>query len=242
MVPIADNIPRRCKPLVTGLLVGFTVTLFLMQLKLEAAGELSDFLQTWGAVPARLSDMAIAAISQRNPAAGFALIGIGLPSLVSGMFLHGSFGQLLGNLLFLWVFGKRVEDVLGHWRFLLFYLICGILAAAVQILAEPSLKVPLLGGNGAIAGILGAYALRFPKAKVETIVPLLVVFVPVELPAFFYLVWWFVQQGFYGIGQLAVAGGVLSGGIAYWAHGAGLAIGAGLMSLMAKRQPSAAIE
>lgn len=242
MVPIADNIPRRCQPIVTGLLVGFAIALFLMQLKLEAIGELSDFLQTWGVVPARLSDMAIATILQGNPAAGFALISMGLPSLVSGMFLHGSFGQLLGNLLFLWVFGKRVEEVLGHWRFLLFYLICGILAAAVQILADPTLKVPLLGANGAIASILGAYLLRFPKAKVETILPLAVVFVPVELPAFFYLVWWFVQQGFYGIGQLAVAGGVLGGGIAYWAHGVGLAIGAGLVSLMAKRQPSARLD
>lgn len=242
MVPIADNIDRRCKPLVTGLLVGFAIALFLMQLKLEAAGELSDFLQTWGVVPARLRDMAIAAISEKNPAAGFALIGIGLPSVVSAMFLHGSFGQLLGNLLFLWVFGKRVEDVLGHWRFLLFYFICGILAAAVQILVDPSLKVPSIGANGAIAGILGAYLFKFPKAKVETILPLAIVFVPVELPAFFYLVWWFVQQGFYGIGQLAAAGGVLSGGFAYWAHGVGLAIGAGLVSLMAKRKSSEAIE
>ncbi len=237
MVPIADNIQRRCKPIVTGLLVGFAAALFLWQLKLEAVGALSDFLQTWGVVPARLSDMAHAAIAQRNPAALFALIGMGLPSLISGMFLHGSFGQLLGNLLFLWVFGQRVEQVLGHWRFLLFYLICGILAAAVQIVADPSLKVPLLGANGAIAGILGAYLLRFPNAKVETILPLAVVFVPVELPAFFYLLWWFVQQGFYGIGQLAVSGGVLSGGIAYWAHGVGLAIGAGLAFLMGKGKP-----
>lgn len=229
MIPIADNIKQRCQPIVTSLLIGFTVALFLSQLKLEAVGKLGDFLQTWGVVPAKLSDMASAAIKERNPAAFFALIAMGVPSLISGIFLHSSFSQLLGNLLFLWVFGQRVEQVLGHWRFLFFYLICGIFATAVQISTAPNLKEPLIGANGAVAGILGAYVFRFPNAKVETILPLVVVFIPIELPAFFYLLWWFIQQGFYGIGQLAISGGVVRGGIAYWAHVVGLALGAWLM-------------
>jgi membrane associated rhomboid family serine protease len=147
-------------------------------------------------------------------------------SLLLSIFLHGSFSQILGNLLFLWVFGKSVEDVLGHGRFLVFYLLCGVLTSVVQILAEPTLQVPLIGANGAVAGVLGAYVLSFPKAKIDTILPLAIVFIPIELPACFYLVWWFVQQVFYGIGSLNIAGGVNPPSIAYWAHGVGLAIGA----------------
>jgi len=136
-----------------------------------------------------------------------------------GIFLHSSFSQILGNLIFLWVFGKSIEDILGHGRFLVFYLLSGILTGVVQILAEPTLTMPLIGANGAIAGVLGAYLLSFPKAKIDTILLLLY---PIELPALFYLFWWFVQQMFYGIGSLNIAGGVNPASIAYWAHGVGL--------------------
>jgi membrane associated rhomboid family serine protease len=150
------------------------------------------------------------------------------------MFLHGSFGHILGNLLFLWVFGKSVEEILGHGRFLVFYLLCGVLTGVVQILVEPTLTVPLIGANGAIAGVLGAYLLSFPKAKIDTILPLVVVFIPIELPALFYLFWWFVQQAFYGISSLNIPGGVNPAGIAYWAHGVGLVIGAVLVRLLGR--------
>ena len=150
-------------------------------------------------------------------------------SLIGGIFLHGSFAQILGNMLFLWVFGRRVEEILGHGKFLLFYIICGVSVGLVQIFAEPSLNVPLVGANGAMAGVLGGYFLRFPRAKIETILPLIVVFMPVELPVVFYLFWWFIQQWFYGIGSLTVEGGVNTGGVGYWVHGVGLIFGACLV-------------
>ena len=153
-------------------------------------------------------------------------------TLLQGMFLHGSFGQILGNLLFLWAFGKSVENFLGHGRFAIFYLLCGVLTGVVQVLAAPTLTVPLIGANGAIAGVLGAYILSFPKAKIDTILPLLIVLIPIDLPALFYLFWWFVQQVFYSVGNLNIAPAVNPPGIAYWTHPASLVIGAVLVRLL----------
>jgi len=135
----------------------------------------------------------------------------------------------LGNLIFLWVFGKSIEDILGHGRFLVFYLLSGILTGVVQILAEPTLTMPLIGANGAIAGVLGAYLLSFPKAKIDTILPLVIILSPSSCQHYS-IFWWFVQM-FYGIGSLNIAGGVNPASIAYWAHGVGLVIGAVLVRL-----------
>ena len=224
MIPIGDNIPSRSKPIANYLLIGINVALFLWELKLEVAGELSDLVDSWGIIPARISTV-VADIGEGNPAAWIALL-ILSSSLLLSMFLHGSFGQILGNLIFLWVFGKSVENILGHGRFILFYLLCGVLTGVVQILVDPRLTVPLIGANGAIAGVLGAYLLKFPKAKIDTLLPLAIVLIPVELPALFYVFWWFVQQVFYSIG-MNIPGGVNPIGIAYWTHGVGLLIGAG---------------
>jgi membrane associated rhomboid family serine protease len=109
------------------------------------------------------------------------------------------------------------------------------------VLIDPTLTTPLVGSNGAIAAILGAYLLSFPKARIESILPLVIIFIPVEIPAFFYLLWWFVQQFFYGIGQLEIAGIINQFSLAYWTHGLGVLIGAGLIPLMVKRKPATAI-
>ena len=228
MIPLADNICNRRPPLVNYFLIGVNLVLFLWELQLSVAGEIGDFLQSWGIVPGRISSVIADALASNNPAALVALV-LTSGSLFSAMFLHSSFSQIVGNLLYLFVFGKTVENVLGHGRYLLFYLTCGILTNIVQILVEPSLTVPLVGANGAIAAILGAYLLRFPKAKVESLLPLVIIFIPIELPALFYLFWWFVQQVFYGIGSLNVPGGVNPMSVAYWAHGLGLLIGIGLL-------------
>jgi membrane associated rhomboid family serine protease len=138
----------------------------------------------------------------------------------------------LGNLLFLWVFGKAVENILGHRRYLGFYLVAGILTGVIQILAEPSLTIPLIGANGAIAAILGAYVMKFPKAKIDTILPLIIVYIPIELPAFFYIFWWFVQQLFYGIGSLNIPPvGVNQSAVVFWGQIVGLSVGAVFMRL-----------
>lgn len=230
IVPIGDDISSRSKPISNYLLIGINIALFFWELKLEIAGELDDLVNSWGIVPARMSTVAVDALANRNPATWIALL-IVFSSLIRGMFLHSSFSQILGNLIFLWVFGKRVEEVLGHRRFLMFYLLCGILTGVVQILAQPTLTEPLIGANGAIAGVIGAYLLIFPRAKIYTILPLVIIFIPIQLPAPFYLFWWFIQQAFYSIGTLNIPDSINRASIAYWAHGTGLVIGAVLVKL-----------
>ena len=238
MIPIRDNIPSPSKPIGNYLLIVINVALFLWEVKLEVAGELGDLVNSWGIVPARISAVTTDVLTNSNPAAWIALLLVS-SSLLRGMFLHSSFSHILGNLLFLWVFGKSVEDILGHRQFLVLYLLCGILTGVVQILLQPTLFVPLIGANGAIAGVLGAYFLSFPKAKVDTIMPLVIVCIPIELPALFYLFWWFGQQVFYGIGSLSITGGVNPASISYWAHGVGLVIGAVLVLSLRRWFPKA---
>jgi len=234
MIPIADNLPNRKTPIVTYLLIAVNVALFAVELKLANEGELADFLNTWAVVPARIVKMATDMLSGSWIAA--ILIGI---AVVLGLFLHGGFAHLIGNLLFLFVFGRRIEEHLGHGKFLLFYFACGIVTSVIQVWSEPTLNAALVGANGAIAGILGAYLLSYPKAKIETIVPLVILFIPIELPALFYLFWWFVQQIFYGVSTFNVESGINSGSFAYWMHAVGLAIGAILIFLLMPRQTSA---
>jgi membrane associated rhomboid family serine protease len=225
MIPIADNTPNRDRPLVTYWLIGINLALFLWELRLELTGELYAVVNSWGVIPAQITTVARDTLAGGNPAAVIALILIAT-SLLKGIFLHGSFSQILGNLLFLWVFGSKVEGILGWWRYLGFYLISGILMGIIQILADSSLNVPLIGANGAIASILGAYLIAFPQAKIDSILPLLIIYIPVELPALFYLFWWFVQQAFYGIGSLNITPGVNPLGWGYLSANLGLLWGA----------------
>ncbi|MBW4562827.1 MAG: rhomboid family intramembrane serine protease [Mojavia pulchra JT2-VF2] len=228
MIPISDNIRIRHQPIINYWLIGINIALFLWELQLGFSDQLSYFIHSWGVIPAQIST-AITNALFFNPAA-WIVVCWRLISLLVGMFLHGSFSQILGNLLFLWVFGRTVENILGHRRYLGFYLGSGILTGIIQILVEPSLTVPLIGANGAIASILGAYVMKFPKAKIDTIIPLLILYIPAELPAYFYLFWWFIQQLFYGIGSLNIPPvGINQPSIAYWAQAAGLFIGAVFM-------------
>ncbi|MEH2361713.1 rhomboid family intramembrane serine protease [Nostoc sp.] len=231
MIPISDNIRCRNKPIINYWLIGINLAVFLWELQLEFSGELGYFVNSWGLIPAQISGAITNALLFNNSAAWIIVVWRSF-SLVFGIFLHGSFSQILGNLLFLWVFGKTVENILGHRRYLGFYLAAGAIASLVQILAEPSLTVPLIGGNGAIAAVLGAYVIKFPKAKIDTILPLIILYIPIELPAFFYIFWWFVQQLFYGIGSLNIPPiGVNQSGVVFWGQIAGLLIGAGFMRL-----------
>jgi membrane associated rhomboid family serine protease len=230
MIPISDNLRNRSQPIINYWLIGINIAIFLWELKLELSGELGYFVNTWGVIPAQINGAITNAIFF-NPAAWIVVIWR-LFSLPLGMFLHGSFSQILGNMLFLWVFGKTVENILGHGRYLGFYLVAGILTGVVQILAEPSLTVPLIGANGAIAAILGAYVMKFPKAKIDTILPLIIVYIPIELPAFVYIFWWFLQQMFYGIGSLNIPpAGVNQTSMFHWTQVIGLLIGAAFMRL-----------
>ena len=231
MIPISDNIRCRSKPIINYWLIGINLAIFLWELKLEFSGQLGFFINSWGVIPAQISGAVTNAFFFNNSAAGIIVVWR-VFSLFFAIFLHGSFSQILGNLLFLWVFGKTVENILGHGRYLGFYLASGAIAGVVQIIAEPSLTVPLIGGNGAIAAILGAYILKFPQAKIDTILPLIIVYIPIQLPAFFYIFWWFVQQLFYGIGSLNIPPvGVNQSGVVFWGQVVGLLTGAGFMRL-----------
>lgn len=225
MVPLRDNVPTSIFAYVTYGLIGANVAVFLYQLRLQAisAQELQAFFQSAALVPCQLSGN----IGGRCP----------LPTsqelpewmtLITSQFLHGGFLHLAGNMLFLWIFGNNVEDRLGHIKFLIFYLSCGVLAALSQWFFSQNSAIPSLGASGAIAGVMGAYILRYPHAKVLTLIPLGFFITTFEVPAIFFLGFWFVQQAFYSIASLQAPTniGMESGGVAYWAHAGGFVFGA----------------
>jgi membrane associated rhomboid family serine protease len=158
---------------------------------------------------------------------------------VTSLFLHGGWLHVGGNMLYLWIFGDNVEDRLGHVRFLIFYLVCGVAASLVHVLANPASTVPTIGASGAIAGVLGAYFLLYPKSRVLTLVPLGFYLQVVQLPAFFLLGFWFLLQFIVGAVSLGArnAGGA---GVAWWAHVGGFAAGAGLQFVLRKREGGSA--
>jgi len=178
---------------------------------------LLPFLERYAVVPARL--LGGGPLSLRE-----------LSTPVTAMFLHGGWMHMLGNMLYLYIFGDNVEDTLGHGRFLLFYLAAGAASFAVQVFFQPASAVPNLGASGAIAGVLGAYLLLFPRARVVTLLPLLVVFTVVEIPAVVFLGLWFLFQfvsGAVSLGRASASGG----GVAWWAHIGGFVAGMALLKL-----------
>ena len=148
------------------------------------------------------------------------------------MFLHGSWMHLIGNMWFLWIFGNNIEDSMGHLRFLVFYLLTGVLASAAHILSDPTSAIPTVGASGAISGILGAYFLLYPKAKVRTLVFLVIILKVIKLPAFVFLGLWFAMQLLSSLQPQAEGGG----GVAFWAHIGGFVAGLLLIKLFENRQ------
>jgi membrane associated rhomboid family serine protease len=159
------------------------------------------------------------------------------PTLVSSMFLHGSWSHFIGNMWYLWIFGDNVEDRVGHGRFIVFYLLCGIVAALGHVAMDPTSTLPTIGASGAIAGVMGAYFVLYPHSRVLTAIPLLIYFEIVELPAVFLLGFWFVMQLF-SAGVIAVTANMSSGGIAFVAHVAGFVAGLAGIFVFRKRQPT----
>ena len=211
MIPLRDVIPSRTTPGVTITLIVLNVLIYLVGLMLTEQGR-DAFIYTFGLVPAFFS----------------------LISVFTSMFVHGGFAHLAGNMLFLWIFGDNVEDRLGHGRFLLFYLACGFVAAVSQAVLNPSSLVPMVGASGAIAGVMGAYLVLYPRSRVLMLFP----FPPIlfELPAVFFLVMWFLVQFLNGVNQLPIfERNAISGGVAFWAHVMGFV--AGLLLVMVMRRP-----
>ena len=225
MFPISDDNPTRITPFVTYTLIGLNIFIFLYELSLTPA-QLEQFLQLYAVVPKELT-------------ASFQGIAVNQPvpepmTLITSQFLHGGFLHILGNMLFLWIFGNNIEDQLGHIKYLIFYLACGILAALSQWIFSTTSGIPSLGASGAIAGVMGAYILRFPRASIRTLVFLGFFVTFIDIPAIFFLGIWFVQQALYGIASLNVPSniGMESGGVAYWAHAGGFVFGAILGPLL----------
>jgi len=205
MIPLRDDIPHKRFPLVTINLIVVNVVFFLYELSLDT--RLQGFISVYGFVPVRFfSDLPM-----------FYKV---MP-LFSSMFLHAGWWHLIGNCWFLWIFGDNVEDTMGHVGFFIFYLICGVIAMFVHALFNLSSNVPTIGASGAIAGVLGAYFLLFPKARVKTLMIIVIFYEVIDIPAYFFLGFWFLYQFFLGV----LSGGVASAGVAFWAHVGGFVAG-----------------
>ncbi len=217
MIPFHDDNPTEITPVVTISFIVACVLVFLYELSLPPQfGEL--FFFKYGAIPAVVFGHA-----QLPPEVG------GLPAyatLITSMFLHGGWMHLIGNMLYLWIFGNNIEDVMGHRRFLVFYLLCGILAALSHAFTATDSPVPMVGASGAISGILGAYILLFPRAQVLVLIPLGFFVRLMYVPAGFVLGFWFLLQLISG----SVSPGQ-GGGIAWFAHIGGFVVGMALIGL-----------
>ncbi len=216
MLPLWDAKPPRRAPVVTLALILANAAVFAYAVHLAREGRIEAFVREYALVPRRLL--------------GGGDRGTPWRTLLTHQFLHGGWAHLLGNCWFLWIFGRNVEDRLGPYRFLGLYLLSGLVAAMVQVMASPDSPMPMIGASGAISGVLGAYLVLFPGAWIYTLVPWIVPIVPV--PAFVFLVLWFVLQAFNGFG--AWMSGV-SGGVAWWAHAGGFVAGAGLLAVIRPR-------
>ncbi|MEC4986091.1 MAG: rhomboid family intramembrane serine protease, partial [Oscillatoria sp. PMC 1076.18] len=225
MVPLRDDNPTRITPYLTYALIAINIVVFIYELQLTPPG-LEQFFDLYAVVPKELTS-SLEGVNVGQPVPEWL-------TLFTSQFLHGGFLHVGGNMLFLWIFGNNIEDQLGHIKFIIFYLACGALAALAQWFFSAGSEIPSLGASGAIAGVMGAYVLRFPKAQILTLVPLGFFITTFRIPAIFFLGFWFVQQAFYGVASLNAPAniGMEGGGVAYWAHAGGFVFGAILGPLL----------
>ena len=213
MIPLKDNIPAQRVSFVNSALIALNVAVFIYLL-LHSGRHDSLLLARYSLIPAKITSGVASHVSLAQRTTPF----------FSYMFLHGSWLHLLGNMWSLWIFGDNVEDRLGHFRYLLFYLLCGVAAACLHVLLNLGSRLPTVGASGAIAGVMGAYFVLYPRARVLTFIPLLLIFPVIEIPAYFFLGAWFLAQlanAFFGFFNSTKA----LAGIAWWAHVGGFAAG-----------------
>ena len=227
MIPLKDNIFYQGFPAVTWTLILLNGTIFIFEISIPK-DLLQQLFYLFGLVPARYSLPQWATIH-------------GLPfdhylSFMTNMFLHGGWLHILGNMWFLHLFGSRVEDQLGHFRFVIFYFLSGIAANAVNFVVDIHSTIPEFGASGAIAGVMGAYIVMFPRARILTLIPIFFYPFFVELSAFFYIGYWFVLQLFSGTVSLTFDSA--QGGVAWWAHIGGFVLGIALLPFLRKKDRS----
>ena len=226
MFPLYDDNPTEIFPLVTLLIMGACVAIWV----LVQGGGFSDLslggsVCTLGTIPAEITGrVAGEALSEGAPCR---LGGLTWPTMITSMFLHGSWMHLIGNLWFLWIFGNNVEDSMGHGRFLVFYLLAGMMASGAHIVSDPSSPIPMVGASGAISAIMGAYLVLYPKARVHTLFIIIILIRVFPLPAWFFLLYWLSLQ--VALSSLGLPGG--GGGVAFWAHIGGFAAGVAMVKL-----------
>jgi membrane associated rhomboid family serine protease len=211
MFPLRDDRPTYTPPVVTTLIIISCVLVFFFELTLDDYSR-NYFIDYYGVVPAHLRPV----------------------TLLTSLWLHGGWSHIIGNMLFLWAFGKSLEDALGHWKFLAFYLICGVAAGITHVFFNANSSLPTVGASGAIAGVMGAYLIKFPRAHIHTLVFLFVFLTTMDIPAVFILLYWFVTQLFSGYGSIAHTH-VTDGGVAWFAHIGGFITGMILVQVMGTR-------
>lgn len=212
MIPLRDTQPSSSKPVVTITLIVVNILVFFYEVSLDP-WHLNYFIARYGVVPDRFQYV----------------------DLFTSMFLHGGWMHLIGNMWFLWIFGDNVEDILGHVKYLAFYLICGAAAAAIHVAVAPYSRVPTIGASGAIAGVMGAYMIKFPHSRILTLVPIVIFFTTFEIPAILMLAYWFILQIFSGFGSVGYSN-VSRGGVAWFAHVGGFLAGILLVYLLGTRE------
>ena len=231
MIPIRDDVPSRTVPFVNYALIALNVFAFVMELGMGQG--LERFFQQAAVIPSLFTgrDGALsvgeAIATTFDPNTGVRLL--------FSMFLHGGWAHIIGNMLYLWIFGDNVEDRMGHVRYLIFYLLCGWTASYAHIWADPRSTLPSIGASGAIAGVLGAYITLYPHARVVALIPLGIILHTTQIPALFFLGFWFLQQFLMGSMSLTEET-AQTGGVAWWAHIGGFVAGLALVWLFQKRE------
>ena len=218
MIPLRDTNPRNTVPMVTIALIVTNCVVFLREFTLDEAST-SLMIQNLGLIPSRT-----VAYFAGEPVT----FSQALAPFLTSMFLHGGWMHLIGNMWFLWIFGDNVEDRVGHMRFVLLYLCCGLAGSLAHLVSNSSSTIPTVGASGAIAGVLGAYLITYPRAKVLTLIPLFFFITTVEIPAYLFLFGWFAYQFFFGVVSLGPEG-QMGGGVAWFAHIGGFLAGVPLM-------------
>jgi membrane associated rhomboid family serine protease len=202
MIPIRDTTKSNTFPFINITLITFNILIFFYEQSLGS--RLNEFIYEYGLIPAVLFSKSDLSLTDR------------LLPILSSMFLHGGWMHIIGNMLFLYIFGDNVEDRMGHIKYLLFYICTGLIAAFFQIATNISSQIPMVGASGAISGVLGAYLLFFPKSKILTLVPIFIFIQFIRLPAAVFILLWFGFQLLSGIGSLSISESI--GGVAFWAH------------------------
>ncbi|MET0400909.1 MAG: rhomboid family intramembrane serine protease [Cystobacter sp.] len=240
MIPLSDDNPTLRTPLITYLFLGAIGATWVL---VQGAGlnplQLAASVCNLGLIPGELTGQAPAGLGIRISETAECVVDrepINALTPLTSMFLHGSWSHLLGNCLFFWVFGNNVEDSMGRLRFIVFYLLCGLAAAAAQVMVDPSSPIPMVGASGAISGVMGAYLLLYPRVRVNMLFIFIIFFKIIPLPAWLVLLYWFGVQVLTGLPQLNSLNAEGGGGVAVWAHVGGFVAGLVLIKLFENRQ------